>query len=1247
MAPTYLPNRKDRPIPAMFLNNLTLQSATHINLAVAGNFSGSRQQEILVARNSVLELLKPDDYGKLNTLLSHEIFGLIRGITPFRLTGAAKDYIVVASDSGRIVILEYNPTKNVFEKVHQETYGKSGCRRIVPGQYIAADPKGRAVMIGAVEKQKLVYILNRDAAAKLTISSPLEAHKSSTIVHHIVGVDVGFDNPIFASVEVDYSEADADPTGEAFQNTEKLLVYYELDLGLNHVVRKWSSPVDTRSNMLITVPGGADGPSGVLVCSENFITWRHIGHKAVRIPIPRRPDPLQPQTDEGDDSRGIIIVASVMHKLKRGGFFILVQTEEGDVFKVTMEYELVAAPDGSVTFPGGVKELKIKYFDTVPVANALCVLKNGSLFVASEFGNHCLYQIGDLGEDEEDQLEYSSSDFPEPPADFGSQIYFRPRGLRNLNPVDELESLSPLVDAKVLNLSDEDMPQIYALCGRGARSSFRILRHGLEVTEIGVSELPGNPTAVWTVKTSSDEAFDSYIVVSFLNATLVLSIGETVEEVADTGFLGTSNTITVAQLGDNALVQVYPQGIRHIRSDRRVSEWVTPGKRSIVHASCNRRQVVIALSGGELVYFELDSSGQLNEFQERREMASAVTCVAVGPVPEGKQRCRFLAVGCADNTVRIISLDPDTCLQPMSMQALNAIPESLAMVDMPDATLMTAGSTTTATITTVHIGLTNGVLLRTTLDTVTGHLTDTRLRFLGSRPVKLHPVRVQGAQWGVMALSSRPWLNFVWAGRTRLVPLSYDSLEYGSSFSSEQCPEGFVAVTGNTLRIFMVEKFAGVFNQGTIPLKYTPRRFTLHQPTKHFVVIESEHNTWCPSDKARILAQLAAEMEQSGSDGQVPEELPPDQFGLPKAEPGKWASCVRLIDPSAGETVALVDLDENEAAFSVASVLFHEKPTEQFIVVGVAKSVTLSPRACTSASLRVYKVIQNPDGGAAGLEFMHKTPIEEIPYALCPFQGRLLVGSGKVLRIYDLGKKRLLRKCEAKGFPNTIVQLHTQGDRIIVGDIQESVQFAAYRARDNRIITFADDSIPRWTTATTMIDYDTIAGGDKFGNFFVVRLPSETSEEVDDDPTGNKLIYEKGYLNGAPHKLQHLVEFHVGETITSVHKVTLVAGGREVILYTTLLGSIGVFVPFVSKEEAEFFQTLEMAMRKDTPPLCGRDHLSYRSSYVPVRNCVDGNLVERFMGLTAPRRRAVAEELDRTPMDVSKKVEDARNRAAF
>jgi len=152
-----------------------------------------------------------------------------------------------------------------FKVVKSETFGKTGCRRAVPGQYLACDPKGRAVMIAAVEKQKLVYILNRDASNRLTVASPLEAHKAHTTVYSCVGVDVHFENPLFACLELDYGDADADPSGEAAEEAEKHLTYYELDLGLNHVIRKWSEAVSRTASMLISVPGGSDGPSGVLV----------------------------------------------------------------------------------------------------------------------------------------------------------------------------------------------------------------------------------------------------------------------------------------------------------------------------------------------------------------------------------------------------------------------------------------------------------------------------------------------------------------------------------------------------------------------------------------------------------------------------------------------------------------------------------------------------------------------------------------------------------------------------------------------------------------------------------------------------------------------------------------------------------------------------------------------------------------------------------------------------------------------
>ncbi|KAH9040207.1 mono-functional DNA-alkylating methyl methanesulfonate N-term-domain-containing protein [Lactarius pseudohatsudake] len=453
----------------MHLYNLTLQHPTASLQAIVSNFSGARQQEIIISHGTRLQLLLRTDVqtGKLSTVIATDVFGSIRSLAAFRLTGGTKDYAIVGSHSGRIVILDYDPRTNSFVKIHQETFGKSGTRRVFPGQYLATDPKGRAAMIAAVEKSKLVYILNRDAAANLTIYSPLEAHRSSSIVHHIVGVDVGFENPMFATLEVDYTEADQDPTGEACLDT--------IFSGPN-LIAKWSEPTDPKANFLVQVPGGQlasterfDGPSGVLVCTEDHIIYRNADAPQHRIPIPRRKHPL------GDSGRGLIIIAAVMHKMK-GAFFFL-QSEGGDLYKITIEHE-----------EEEVKALKIKFFDTVPVASSLCILKSGFLFVASDFGNQCTtVSVPKLGDDD-DEKEFSSRGYPAygmaQPNQALPRAYFQPWPLENSALADELESLSPILDSKVLNLlPNSDTPQIFTLNGRGSRSVLRTLRHGLEVEE--------------------------------------------------------------------------------------------------------------------------------------------------------------------------------------------------------------------------------------------------------------------------------------------------------------------------------------------------------------------------------------------------------------------------------------------------------------------------------------------------------------------------------------------------------------------------------------------------------------------------------------------------------------------------------------------------------------------------------------------------------------------------------------------
>lgn len=49
-----------------------------------------------------------------------------------------------------------------------------------------------------------------------------------------------------------------------------------------------------------------------------------------------------------------------------------------------------------------------------------------------------------------------------------------------------------------------------------------------------------------------------------------------------------------------------------------------------------------------------------------------------------------------------------------------------------------------------------------------------------------------------------------------------------------------------------------------------------------------------------------------------------------------------------------------------------------------------------------------------------------------------------------------------------------------------------------------------------------------------VRLGNDVNDDVDEDPTGNKALWDRGLLNGASQKAEVVANFHVGETINTL-----------------------------------------------------------------------------------------------------------------
>jgi len=1097
---------------ALQLLDLTVKASGAIITSLIGEFSASGQHEILVLRAggsielySIQQVTIPlhhgrkkdegdmsddeEEEGELRTFLKlisrMETRSILRSMTIVRLDGSKRDIVAVGSDSGCLSILDFENGKGKI--LHCPAYGKTGCRRGTPGQYVASDPKGRAVLVAAVEKRKLVYVLNSDSKGKPTIASPLEAHRSRTITFDVVGVDNGYDNPVFAALELQYAEYDPNSTHEKSSSgqaeVEKQLAYYELNLGLNHVSRIWAIRVHRSACCLAAVPGGVDNPGGVLVGGEDFIHYHHDAHdtsKFMSAAVPRRL--LHPE------GKGVLIQSITVFRQKKRGFFALAQTELGDVFKVSLQTNKADKQK--------VIGMTISLLDTLPVGNSLNITKLGMLFVASEYGDHALYKFVQIKLDHaptttSDQLQQalaksniSTEAFFSQKESVSSACTFTPTVLKNLRKIYQMQSLAPTTGLLVGELAGGEVsPQIYAPCGRGVQSTLRILRHGAAVSELAVSDLPGTPGAVFTIRDTASQ-LDKYIIISFADATLVLSVGEKVEEVGEgSGFLTNAPTLACSALDQGrGIVQVHPGGVRHIHQiGQRPSQWHCPGLKRIETASVNESQVLIALAGGEIIYFELDPmSGNLTE-ASHREMGADVSCLDVGSIPKGRTRSMFAAVGCRDQTVRILSLEPGTLLVQKSSTALKTRVHSVCLQQMlpesSDLNVISGDNNDNAQQedTILTVGMEDGSALRAEIDPISGAIgTSPAKRFLGARPVGVVRVTVD-SQSCTLLLSSRPWITRpdTATGKYSTAPLSYAPLDHACRFSSEVVREGIVATAGSTMRILAVERADDAFNQQSVSLRYTPRQMCL--VGNRMATVEADHNEYSEEAKTKMGFDktgegnvkketstkgnddgndddMDMEMDESDDEDNDNEDSKKNNDEEKKEEddeeededeeekkaacatticgpvPGKeghWASCVRLLDPTNGcATLDVVELAQNTAALCCCSVKFHSRGNEALLAVGTVTNMTMHPLKNTEAHIVLYRVVNGER-----LQLLHKTKVEDKVLAMIHFQGRLLVGDGNTLRLYEMGKKQLLRKCELRGLPVMIKTLQAAGDR--------------------------------------------------------------------------------------------------------------------------------------------------------------------------------------------------------------------------
>ena len=142
-----------------------------------------------------------------------------------------------------------------------------------------------------------------------------------------------------------------------------------------------------------------------------------------------------------------------------------------------------------------------------------------------------------------------------------------------------------------------------------------------------------------------------------------------------------------------------------------------------------------------------------------------------------------------------------------------------------------------------------------------------------------------------------------------------------------------------------------------------------------------------------------------------------------------------------------------------------------------------------------------------------------------------------------------------------------------------------------------------------------------------------------------------------------LTHYYCGDAVTGLcGPQELTPSGKKLIVTCTLTGSLLVFVPFPSKEDIFFFQSLERAIEEyqgesgvpvlglegesgSSAPgvsLCYRNHSSYRSYFRPAKNTVDGDLCESLLTMPVATQTRIAEIMDKPLGEIKKRVQRVR-----
>ncbi|AQZ12723.1 RSE1 (YML049C) [Zygosaccharomyces parabailii] len=1243
-----------------------------------GKIRPKKHLQLCIATETHLELYDVSE-GSLKKLALVPVFAIVAAIETLHLENTVCSFLAITSDSGNLTLAKFvrvSDEKVVLKTLLNQPLTRSGLRRLSPISYLQVDLHGRCLFLSAIERNILCFVANQVGQDGICLQDPLEALVPHSLTLDTTVCDVSYDNPCFASLEI---------------RGNHYLVFYVLDLGLNHIVKKADYKLNDTANFLMGLPalskyhiachietdGGGDQVEYdetnpfVLIGFENFLVIKDLqGYFDIKVLIPRRNGKPGPT----------IIICYAIQTLKKD-FFVLLQSNWGDLFKLKI------IPDKkNFNRPTAT----ISYFDTIPQASNLHIFKNGYLFATSELNDNYLFQFESLGDDE-----------PLLGSSFEPSV-----NLQNLSLVEIQKNLNPLSSSQVVNAA----PLTFTM---SSLNKARFLTNGVNFDTTISTQLPAGADDIWTIKFPTDE-YHRLLFLSYSKSTMILKTEEgTMEQLPpdESSFkVKADKTVFVGIMGNKSVIQVCENEMRQITTPsqsnqfERKLEWYPPAGIRVIAAASTRSQLVIALSNGEVAYFEMDTesgSDSLHELQNRIEFNEDITGVAMLP----GLRSDFLAVGNKESTIKILSLkksDVDDFLEVVSIQALMAPVSDLKLIRIQRELQL-------------HVGLENGVYLRSKLNGLDGQLYDVKRKFLG-------PKRV--------TLSLIPNVSLTATSKDEESDEDESDGEGQDTLDSEHFKENTrqlkPCVILHSTKTWVCYENDILFHVRPILLSNDNALIKVSDfaaeniKTNGCCALTSSHNLvigkildFISKDKWFHVEEVDLN-EISNDESRFGQEDEEDLERVPKR---LYDACKVITFGDSKDLTLYIENAVDDEHVRVSLARAHHfftltNNTQKFQILQKMKAVTaVITKFTTSSHYLVVSASDNklytfvltfkrvPNGaGTFELELIHTTQVEDRVHAMIEFKKKLLVPVFGSLILYSLGKKQLLKRSisQTTAFITKITALSNWEDqRIAVGDNRESVTLFCFDDSKNVFVAIADDIVKRYVTCLAFLDQSTVIGGDKFGNIWTLRLPHAYEKLIKTNfPRAlDSLQQYRGLKRKAPNamdcpfKWTILNHFFVNDIPMHIQKIKSVQlSDRPSIIYCGLQGTIGCLIPLLTKQEIMYMKDLEVVMRDaddifsldqdtqntsnmevtednyafgdDTPKtgdhartqipegaysIVGRDHLKYRSYYAPVRNVIDGDLCETFVNMSVTEQMSLCKQLTNLkPEDVINQVNEIR-----